>query len=90
MAAKIATVRPVLFKPCFTPCDACCRSAAAQGAKMVCQIWHCGRISHESYQPDGRAPLAPSALACPEGECITMEGPKVCARALLLLLSPSH
>ena len=57
---------------------------------MVCQIWHCGRISHESYQPDGRAPLAPSALACPEGECITMEGPKVCARALLLLLSPSH
>ncbi|CAN0528511.1 unnamed protein product, partial [Ectocarpus sp. 12 AP-2014] len=24
----------------------------AKGAKMVCQIWHCGRISHESYQPE--------------------------------------
>ncbi|CAB1119807.1 unnamed protein product [Ectocarpus sp. CCAP 1310/34] len=48
----------------------------AKGAKMVCQLWHCGRISHESYQPEGRAPLAPSALACPAGECMTMEGPK--------------
>ncbi|CAM9224028.1 unnamed protein product [Ectocarpus sp. 8 AP-2014] len=48
----------------------------AKGAKMVSQIWHCGRISHESYQPEGRAPLAPSALACPAGECMTMEGPK--------------
>lgn len=48
-----------------------------QGAKMVCQIWNCGRISHTDYQPDGRAPPAPSALACPQGECMTMEGPKV-------------
>ncbi|CAN0168057.1 unnamed protein product, partial [Pylaiella littoralis] len=48
----------------------------AKGAKMYCQIWHCGRVSHESYQPDGRAPPAPSALAPTEGEVLTMEGPK--------------
>lgn len=68
-----STPPPVLLSPLVRP--ACAR---AQGAKMVCQIWHCGRVSHESYQPEGRAPIAPSALACPEGECFTMEGPKVC------------
>lgn len=51
--------------------------AYAQGAKMVCQVWNCGRMSHESYQPDRRAPPAPSALACPQGVCFTVEGPKV-------------
>ena len=44
---------------------------------MFCQIWNCGRISHESYQPGGQPPPAPSALACPEGVVMTMEGPKV-------------
>lgn len=48
----------------------------AKGSKMFCQIWNCGRISHESYQPGGQPPPAPSALACPEGVVITMEGPK--------------
>ncbi|CAM9533987.1 unnamed protein product, partial [Hapterophycus canaliculatus] len=52
----------------------------AKGAKMVCQLWNCGRTSHESYQPGGQPPPAPSAIACPEGECFTMEGPKVCVR----------
>eukprot|EP00752_Nemacystus_decipiens_P005867 g5301.t1 len=46
----------------------------AKGAKMFCQIWHCGRVSHESYQPDGRAPPAPSAIACPDGQAWTMDG----------------
>ncbi|CAM9248509.1 unnamed protein product [Laminaria digitata] len=46
----------------------------ARGSKQVCQIWHCGRVGHESYHPEGKAPLAPSALACPEGEAFTMEG----------------
>lgn len=49
-----------------------------QGAKMVCQIWHAGRVSDKSYQPDGRAPFAPSAIAIPEGQATTMEGMKVC------------
>jgi N-ethylmaleimide reductase len=34
----------------------------AQGGKIVCQLWHVGRISHTELQPGGAAPLAPSAL----------------------------
>ncbi|MBP1852640.1 alkene reductase [Rhizobium halophytocola] len=33
------------------------------GGKIVTQIWHVGRISHTSLQPDGGAPVAPSAKA---------------------------
>jgi N-ethylmaleimide reductase len=35
---------------------------AAQGHSAV-QLWHTGRISHHSVQPEGKAPVAPSALA---------------------------
>lgn len=34
----------------------------AKGGKIVVQMWHVGRISHESLQPDGQAPVAPSAV----------------------------
>lgn len=34
----------------------------AQGGKIVAQLWHVGRISHTSLQPEGAAPVAPSAL----------------------------
>lgn len=34
----------------------------AEGGKIVIQLWHVGRISHTSLQPDGQAPVAPSAL----------------------------
>ena len=30
--------------------------------KIVVQLWHVGRISHTSLQPDGGAPVAPSAI----------------------------
>ncbi|MCR8546217.1 alkene reductase [Salipiger sp. P9] len=33
------------------------------GGRIVVQLWHVGRISHVSLQPDGRAPVAPSAIA---------------------------
>jgi N-ethylmaleimide reductase len=33
-----------------------------KGGKIVTQIWHVGRISHTSLQPDGGAPVAPSAI----------------------------
>ena len=33
------------------------------GGKIVVQLWHVGRISHTSLQPDGQAPVAPSAIA---------------------------
>ncbi|CAN5503490.1 alkene reductase [soil metagenome] len=35
----------------------------AAGGKIVTQLWHVGRVSHTSLQPDGGAPVAPSAIA---------------------------
>jgi N-ethylmaleimide reductase len=32
------------------------------GGKIVTQIWHVGRISHTSLQPNGGKPVAPSAI----------------------------
>jgi len=34
----------------------------AAGGRIVVQMWHVGRISHTSLQPDGDAPVAPSAI----------------------------
>ncbi|MHA3977327.1 alkene reductase [Halovulum sp. GXIMD14794] len=34
----------------------------AKGGKIVVQLWHVGRISHNSLQPNGQAPVAPSAI----------------------------
>ncbi len=34
----------------------------AEGGKIVMQLWHVGRISHTSLQPNGQAPVAPSAV----------------------------
>ena len=39
-----------------------CRASEA-GGKIVIQLWHVGRISHTSLQPEARQPVAPSALA---------------------------
>ena len=38
----------------------------AAGGRMFAQLWHVGRISHPSLQPDGALPVAPSAIK-PEG-----------------------
>jgi N-ethylmaleimide reductase len=32
------------------------------GGRIFIQLWHVGRVSHTSLQPDGGAPVAPSAL----------------------------
>jgi N-ethylmaleimide reductase len=37
---------------------------------MFLQLWHVGRISHPSYQPNGDLPVAPSAIA-PRGKVFT-------------------
>nr|WP_294864268.1 N-ethylmaleimide reductase [uncultured Pseudogulbenkiania sp.] len=34
----------------------------AAGGKIAIQLWHTGRISHTSLQPNGEAPVAPSAI----------------------------
>lgn len=38
------------------------RSVHAAGGKIVCQLWHVGRVSHTSLQPGGGKPVAPSAI----------------------------
>ncbi|MFT4190712.1 MAG: alkene reductase [Comamonas sp.] len=38
------------------------RAVHAQGGKIVVQLWHVGRISHDSLQPGGQPPVAPSAI----------------------------
>ena len=46
-----------------------------KGAKIFCQLWHVGRASHPDFQPDGKAPVAPSALPI-TGEAWTVYTPK--------------
>lgn len=42
----------------------------AAGGRMFLQLWHVGRISHPSYQPDGELPVAPSPVK-PRGQVFT-------------------
>src|SRR5262249_58511252 len=55
----------------------------AASGRMFLQLWHVGRISHPSLQPDGALPVAPSAIT-PAGQAMTVEGlkPFVAPRAL--------
>jgi len=55
----------------------------AAGGRIFLQLWHVGRISHPSLQPDGELPVAPSAIA-PAGQAMTLDGmkPFVTPRAL--------
>lgn len=59
------------------------RAVHEHGGRIVCQLWHVGRISHPSVQPDGGLPVAPSAIQ-PAGEIRTVQGmqPFVTPRAL--------
>ncbi|WP_295555255.1 alkene reductase [uncultured Hyphomicrobium sp.] len=34
----------------------------AKGGRIVLQLWHVGRVSHTSLQPNGQPPVAPSAI----------------------------
>jgi len=38
------------------------KAVHAKGGKIVVQLWHVGCISHTSLQPNGQAPVAPSAI----------------------------
>ncbi|CAI5494039.1 unnamed protein product, partial [Closterium sp. Naga37s-1] len=48
--AQIAAWKPVI------------KAVHDKGARFYCQLWHVGRASHQEYQPDGAAPMAPSAI----------------------------
>lgn len=43
------------------------------GGRIVSQLWHVGRFSHVSLQPDGQAPVAPSAVRA-EGQTYAKDG----------------
>jgi N-ethylmaleimide reductase len=43
------------------------------GGRIVLQLWHVGRISHQSFQPGGALPVAPSAIK-PNGQAFTARG----------------
>jgi N-ethylmaleimide reductase len=61
-----------------------------KGGRIFLQLWHVGRISHPSLQPDGALPVAPSAIQ-PKGDAMTYSGmqPFVIPRALELEEIPS-
>ncbi|MDX3984035.1 MAG: alkene reductase [Achromobacter sp.] len=45
----------------------------AAGGTIVSQLWHVGRFSSVQLQPDGQAPVAPSAIPA-EGNTYTVDG----------------
>lgn len=45
----------------------------AAGGRIFLQLWHVGRISHPSVQPNNGIPVAPSALK-PAGQIVTRQG----------------
>lgn len=59
------------------------RAVHAAGGRILLQLWHVGRISHPSMQPNGGLPVAPSAIK-PDGQVYTAQGlqPFVTPRAL--------
>ena len=46
----------------------------AEGGQIVMQLWHVGRISHTSLQPNGQAPVAPSAVAAKGKTVLLVDG----------------
>ncbi len=59
------------------------KAVHGRGGRIFLQLWHVGRISHPSLQPNGELPVGPSAIA-PVGDAFTATGlqPFVTPRAL--------
>ena len=49
----------------------------AAGGKIVVQLWHVGRVSHTSLQPDNGAPEAPSAITAKTKTVLIQHGKPV-------------
>ncbi len=43
------------------------------GGRIVLQLWHVGRISHSSHQPNDELPVAPSAIAAKNSGTMTAD-----------------
>ncbi|SDU18805.1 N-ethylmaleimide reductase [Verrucomicrobium sp. GAS474] len=50
------------------------KSVHMAGGRIFLQLWHMGRISHPSFQPEGGLPVAPSAIAPQSGQALTESG----------------
>uniref|UniRef100_UPI003C7A6FD6 alkene reductase n=1 Tax=Pseudomonas veronii TaxID=76761 RepID=UPI003C7A6FD6 len=48
----------------------------AEGSVIFCQLWHVGRVSHTSLQPDNRPPIAPSAIRATAVKVFIETGPQ--------------
>lgn len=46
-----------------------------ESGTIFCQLWHVGRVSHRSLQPDERAPVAPSAIRAEGVKVFVETGP---------------
>jgi len=46
----------------------------ARSGLIYLQLWHTGRVSHSSHQPDGGAPVAPSAITAQGGMAMDRDG----------------
>ncbi len=44
------------------------------GGKIVVQLWHVGRVSHNDLQPDGGQPVAPSAITAKTKTVLIKDG----------------
>ncbi|WP_372591918.1 alkene reductase [Guyparkeria sp.] len=51
------------------------RAVHDAGGRIVLQLWHVGRVSHSDFQPGGKLPVAPSAIAI-DGEGYVPSGEK--------------
>ncbi|MEP6966269.1 MAG: alkene reductase, partial [Polaromonas sp.] len=45
-----------------------------EGGKIVVQLWHVGRVSHNDLQPDGGQPVAPSAITAKTKTVLIRDG----------------
>ncbi len=59
----------------------------AKGGKIVAQLWHVGPVSHDTLQPDGKPPVAPSAIAA---ESRTFDGKEFLPASTLRALELSE
>ncbi|WP_338493631.1 alkene reductase [Pseudomonas trivialis] len=47
----------------------------AEGGVIFAQLWHVGRVSHNALQPEGAAPVAPSAIQAQQVKAFIATGP---------------
>ncbi|AZF10578.1 N-ethylmaleimide reductase [Pseudomonas sp. R2-37-08W] len=49
----------------------------AEGGVIFAQLWHVGRVSHNALQPEGAAPVAPSAIQAVQAKAFIETAPGV-------------